>query len=262
MRNIYIIPVNLQEKAINAREYSFKRKNLMNEAEFHKEEESSPVKLNEWDNFTFNRVYMEKIVYLNKSNAKWFSFGVKPHLNGIFSPIIRLFDRKGFYITFTPKQFKNLLNIFKQIPQLSDKVKTEIKEKAETDEFFNLKQSNQFKEVFILTNASSERAQIMMIGLKTIERVVELEDVLREYMNEINEEFVKYCFLEIIRRAKMIYHKTDDYEERIKQFILKHAVTADEGGITPRRVSVIQETALLFDEFLISYLKQNVHNIL
>lgn len=210
------------------------------------------------DYYTYNRVYSEEIVYLNKSNSKWFSFGVKPRMRGVFSPIIRLFDNRGFYMTFSKKQFPIFFKLVKRVVknQRDCNFASDNEEGFIPDKNLYIVKSEYYDKVFTIFNSSSEKAEKMMIGLNTLQRILELEKMLFEKIESIDCEGYKKVFDDLISDCSF-KKKDPQYDEKVKKYLFSRSKTHLQNENNDLESKVSQETLMHFDDFFLNYLKQN-----
>lgn len=166
-------------------ERSFKSKrNLM------KNEKNEKTRFDILD-YSFRRYFLEERYFLNKSNSKWVSLGIKPRINGDFYRMMRIVDQRGFYMSFNLKEMEQLFSLLgKVVGPAKDDV-----ENRDCDEFSTkdliISKSSYSDDVFTITNSTSENEIKLSFNLLTLERLYEIEPIVRKRFSDLNVDTLK-----------------------------------------------------------------------
>lgn len=168
------------------------------------------------EDITLKRLILERRFFLTKSNTKWISIGFKALPSGEFMQAIRLFDSKGYFISINSLQFDRIFRLIREIPEIEAKMTKPKNDKNKKSynqsplKSIELTRSDYCSQVYILRNELSENAKEMALGLSTIERLLQLEFILKKIYDSLELDDVYYALAVLEHQIRVNLKEPED----------------------------------------------------
>lgn len=222
---------------------------------FEKKEPTESSSKQERD-LTYGRLFFEQRFYLNRSGTKWVSIGVKPLMNGQFTRVLRIVDRNGLFLTFTPGQVGELFILLSEVPALRNySNKNSYDEEEEESEFefnpgaINIEESEFNNHVFVIENGTSEeKVTYISMGLKSLQRLCELEDLIYFAYKNLDYVIAKGVFYDLVDDVKHMSGK-DRRIDNVRKFLINKAYDRFDFDEFNPRYLITRDTLAKFEDY-------------
>lgn len=169
--------------------------------------------------YSFKRYFLEDRYFLNKSNSKWVSLGIKPRINGDFYRMMRIVDQRGFYMSFNLKEIDQLFSLLGKVVGSGK----DYEENKNQDEFSTnnliISKSSYSDDVYNITNKLSENEIKLSFNLLTLERLYEIEPIIRKRFSDLSVDTVKTIIGTIINEMRSTHILETEDEDELKKGI-------------------------------------------
>lgn len=215
---------------------------------------------------TLKPLFLEERYFLNKGNLKGISIGIKPSLDGDFTPTMRIVDARGFAITFSPNQIDQFFHMLTSLPIFKKFRKTSHEEilPFSPNENFNIAKTEYNEFVYVITNVFSDGVKSMAIAYGTLKRILQLEPIIRKRYLELDVETlsdVLSLFEERLLQNRD--EEEEEFDERVgilldaycenPKLLYENLPAADKHVI----LNVFIDTKTNFEDFLFQYLRRH-----
>lgn len=179
---------------------------------------------------------MENRFILNESGSLWISVGVKPKMNTNFVVSIRLVDKSGYFLSFSKAEFKFLISLIINLPEVHEHVKSDVLKYSElkTIEDITIKKSSYSDQLYEITHESD------------IENMLVFEN--------IGVEMVENEFYKIIDEAKAKLSKKSCIEN-IREFFMQCLTENSNTNNPSMRYLMLCDILANFEDFFKQILK-------
>lgn len=208
------------------------------------------------DDLTYGRLFFEEKFYLNKSATKWIAIGVKPLMNGVFTRVFRIVDKNGIYLTFNVGQISELFTVLSEVKALKNFSSMnnydddEEECEANIEGQIRIEKSDYNNQVYTVENdGSEEKITQIALGLKSLQRLCQLEDLIYFSYKKCDYIFAKGVFFELIEAAQKMPLKDRNNPDRLRRMLLNKAIDRYEMSEACPHYLIARDTLAKFEDF-------------
>lgn len=179
--------------------------------------------------------------------------GVKPKSEGGFERVLRIFDQKGFYITFNEGQIHQLFSTLREkIPIDGKRVALErVSEICDKENVISVVKAKYGSDLWEIGNEKSDSLLKMGFGGNTLQRLIQLDNLIIFAFNSKDYVYAQFAFTSMVESVqKMLAHDRMD-SNRIQKYLLDTAKDRYEFGESSPFYTIARETLANFKDFFL-----------
>lgn len=200
---------------------------------------------------------MEDRFALNKCGSKWLSMGIKPELDGNFAHTIRLVDKDGPFLSFTKAEFKFLIKLIMDLPEIDERVELEPGIKSTKDmSIVKSLYSNEMYEITHETDITSYSK--FTIADSTLARILQIYEFIMLVFNNITVERVENEFKKIVKEAKSkLSVEAGNKKENLRKFFIEFLTKINYSNNFDMKYAIVCDIQANFEDFFLKFLERN-----
>lgn len=179
---------------------------------------------------------------------------MKPNIKGEFERVLRIFDQNGLFITFNEGQIYELFFTLRdEIPIDGERLTLEdVSEKCKIEEeTIRVVKAKYGIDVWEIRNEKSDSLSKMAFGIKTLQRLIQLDNIIIFAFNMKDFDYVQAAFKSMVEAVQKIPANTRKDITHVQKYLYETATDRYEFGESCPFYNIARDTLANFEEFFL-----------